>query len=179
MKIPDIPLTNPVSLDGKNLKDFFYLACGEEERLKMLDGEEVTEFIDLQKNKYEKDPKEKDGMKESLIEAQNTELRWSQLDDLCHVECKISFGGFNPPPPHRRLLGDLVYLEVQLPGNEEMVHITAIPTGFYVNRSKGGKFDPSPSAEPCFSHELLDCLLQKSDSLRHAWVSLDSLWNIG
>lgn len=175
MKIPDIPLNNPVSLNGRNLKDFFYLACGEEQRLKLLDGGEATQFIDLQKNKMEKDDNGKDVITDSLVEAQNTQLRWSQLDDLCHVECTIAFGGFNPPPSHRRLLGDLAYLEVQLPGNEEKVHITATPTGFYVNRSKGGKFDPSPSAEPCFSHELLDCLLQKSNSLRHAWVSLNTL----
>jgi len=69
----------------------------------------------------------------------------------------------------------LAYVQVNLPAGEGVVHITAIPTGFYINRSSssgGGvvTFDPSPAAQPCFSHEILDCLLQKSSSLRIAWA---------
>lgn len=156
------------------MKDFFYLTCGEEERLKILNGEAPSKFIDLQKSRKESEATDK-GEKEDeanvTAEAQSMALRWSELDDLCNVKCKISYGGFNPPPSHRRLLGDLAYLEVQLPGGEDNIHITAIPAGFYVNRSSTRKFDPAPSSDPCFSHELLDCLLQKSKSLRSAWVS--------
>lgn len=170
MKIPDFELNKPVSLNGRNIKDFFYLACGEEDRLKMLNGEDTSKYINLEKSKGQ-DGFEKDIVKNKLTEAQNSEVRWAELDDLCHVTCKISFGGFNPPPSHRRLYGDLAYLEADLPDNEGKIHVTAIPVGFYVNRSSGTKFDPSPAADPCFSHELLDCLLQHSNSLRCAWVS--------
>jgi protein TIF31 len=58
--------------------------------------------------------------------------------------------------------------------------VTAIPTGFYVNQSitepPNVKFDPSPDPDaPCFSHSLLDCLLQANESLRTAWqLALDS-----
>ena len=171
MTLCDFPLNKPVSVNGSNLKDFFYLTCGEEERLKILDGDELSDLIDLRKNVDDDDDSGKKNVKSSIVEAQNVALRWSELDDLCHIRCTISFGGFNPPPTHRRLVGDLAYLEVELPGNEGKINITAIPTGFYVNRSSGKKFDPSPAVESCFSHELLDCLLQKSNSLRHAWVS--------
>jgi hypothetical protein len=172
MKLLDIPLDKPVSLNGKNLKDFFYLSCGEEERLNMLDGGGKNDYIDLQKQKSVNGDDDKSNDDNLTSEAQDVALRWSELDDRCHVKCTISFGGFNPPPAHRCLLGDLAYLEVELPGNEEKIHITAIPAGFYVNLSTGNKFNPAPASQHCFSHELLDCLLQKSSTLRSAWVSI-------
>ena len=60
-------------------------------------------------------------------------------------------------------MGDLAYLEVSIEG-EPTVFITAVSTGFYVNKSTHASFDPAPAAEPCFSHELLDCLLMVSSS---------------
>lgn len=169
MKLPDIGLKNPVKLDGQNLKDFIYLSCGEEERLKMLEGEDMSQFISLQ-NEKDKDAKDQADEKDPVVEAQNVALRWSQLDDLCHINCSITFGGFNPPPANRLLLGDLAYLEIELPDEGEKFHVTAFPSGFYVNRSNDRNFDPAPANDPCFSHELLDCLLQRSSSLRQAWV---------
>jgi protein TIF31 len=175
MKIPEFSLSKPVSVDGRNLKDFFYLACGEEERLKFKDGEDMADYINLQKKKQTDeaaDDNSKDDAKIVMAESQSVEERWNEIDDLCRVNCSISYCGFNPPPPHRRLLGDLAYLEVQFPADDEKVYVTAIPAGFYINTSTIETFNPAPASQACFSHELLDCLLQKSNSLRYAWVSL-------
>jgi protein TIF31 len=96
----------------------------------------------------------------------------NELEEKTKVKCSIRFSGFHPPPRFRRLMGDLCYLEVTIPG-EPILNITAVPTGFYVNRSSivngSYKFNPSPAAKHFFSHELLDCLLQASDSVRSAW----------
>ncbi len=144
LDLPNFSLDDPVELDTKKFEDFFYLACGEEDkgRAKKMD----------------------DKLSQRLCE----------LDNKCRIDCKISFGGFNPPPMRRKLLGDLAYLEVTLPGSDGSVHITAISAGFYVNKTSDTesekKFDPSPASNPCFSHELLDCILMRSKSLRYAWV---------
>ena len=131
LKLPE----TPVDVDTTKLVDFFRLACGE--------GEEK----DIDK----------------VATTNNFKGEFQQLDDRCHVKCDISFGGFNPPPAKRQLLGDLAYLEVLLPGAETPIHLTVIPTGFYVNKTSSSegvmKFNASPATEPCFSHELLDCLL--------------------
>ena len=177
MKIPDYPLNKPVSVNGNNLKDFFYLACGEEERLNILQGQGNSKFINLQKindpNNYGKDV-----VKPEMSKAQIDELRWGELDDLCHIKCTITYSGFNPPPSHRLLYGDLAYLEVLLPDTQTKIHVTATHIGFYINRSSFSKFDPKPTSDPCFSHTLLDCLLKYSTSLRCAWVRLDSLLSL-
>ncbi|CAI4047942.1 translation initiation factor 3 subunit CLU1 SKDI_13G1460 [Saccharomyces kudriavzevii IFO 1802] len=54
----------------------------------------------------------------------------------------LSFAAYNPVPPFYRSKGHLFYLQiVTLEG--ENFYITAIPSGFYVNRSNSTKFDPS------------------------------------
>jgi protein TIF31 len=175
LKIPLFPMSEPVQIDGKNLEDFFYLACGEEERLALVTGKDYA----LQSlEALEKDGKQsnlKNDKKSKAATAHELAKHLVRLGKKCQIDCTISFGGFNPPPAYRKMLGDLAYFEVTLPGGEGVVHITAIPTGFYVNQSyhSDGKlvFNSSPASQPCFSHELLDCLLQKSPSLRSAWVS--------
>ncbi|KAJ6385363.1 hypothetical protein OIU77_028523 [Salix suchowensis] len=56
----------------------------------------------------------------------------------------IIFSSFNPPPSHRRLVGDLIYLDVvTLEGNK--CCITGTTKMFYVNSSTGNVLDPRPS----------------------------------
>jgi hypothetical protein len=108
--------------------------------------------------------------------------------------------GWNPPPPPRKLKGDLLYLEV-ITANEGTFYITAVAryvifmlsleclsricanvlccvilfcpclSGFYVSKSNRGHFDPSPAANHHFSHELLTLLLSASATFRAAWAA--------
>ncbi len=98
-----------------------------------------------------------------------TERALYDLNEASCVQCTVRHSGYHPPPAHRRTLGDLAYIECTLPGGST-VHITAFPRGFYVNRSTSSSFNPSPAKEACYSHTLLDCLLQHSKSLREAWL---------
>jgi protein TIF31 len=176
------PVGKSVALDGKNLKDFFYLACGEDPALYSEDA--VKNANSKKENGSKKSKKKNKKHKEEDEEAETDDLsaeaairevipRLNILEEKTRVKCTIRLSGFHPPPPPRRLMGDLSYLEISLPGEKDVIHITAIPTGFYVNRSSSAdsvpKFDPSPAVKPCFSHELLDCLLQCSFSLSTAW----------
>jgi protein TIF31 len=186
--IPVYPHNQPLSPNTKDLKHFFYYACGEEPALYADDGNDIV-ALDGSNNlgsKSKKKNKKKNTVKnnqsgendeegntaEQLVKELLPQL--NALEERTRVQCFIRFSGFHPPPQFRRLMGDLAYLEVTLPGGGETVHITATPMGFFVNRSSSingaYKSDPRPAPKSCFSHELLDCLLQYSSSVVDAWT---------
>ena len=95
------------------------------------------------------------------------------LNETVRISTTLRLSGYHPPPAHRRVLGDLAYLEATMPDGST-VHVTAFALGFYVNKSNSSGFDPTPNARlsgACYSHALLDCLLQRSKPLRIAWSS--------
>lgn len=79
----------------------------------------------------------------------------------------IAFSGWNPPPPQRKAQGDLFYIEVD--SGDGVFQVTAIASGFFVNRSTKSRFDPRPAEQACFSHELLVTILGHSASIRNYW----------
>ncbi|CAL0310303.1 unnamed protein product [Lupinus luteus] len=82
----------------------------------------------------------------------------SPLKDIKCVE-SIVFSSFNPPPSYRRLVGDLIYLDVlTLEGNKFC--ITGSTKVFYVNSSSANILDPMPS-KATFEASTLVVLLQK------------------
>ena len=52
------------------------------------------------------------------------------------VQCLkvLTYSGWNPPPGHRKLHGDLIYLYV-VTLEDKRYHITASSRGFYINQS--------------------------------------------
>ncbi|KAJ3083536.1 Intracellular distribution of mitochondria [Quaeritorhiza haematococci] len=92
------------------------------------------------------------------------------------TQCVRSFvvSPWNPPPPPRRLAGDIMYIIVTtLEG--DVLHITCSASGFYISNSSGnaelgGVFDPTPRAQKsCFSHTLPGCLSQASPAFAVAF----------
>jgi protein TIF31 len=176
------------AVDGApNLKNFFYYVSGEDPSL--YDGAIPVTTKDGTKSQKKKH-KSKSKSKAEALSADEDEVeqeddltpeeailkllpRWNELDYQTKVPISVQYGGFHPPPTGRRLLGDLAYLEVRM-NDDAVIHITATPTGFYVNNcsitQKLHHFDPSPAADSCFSHTLLDCLLLVSDSFCEAWT---------
>ncbi|XP_026663446.1 clustered mitochondria protein-like isoform X2 [Phoenix dactylifera] len=80
------------------------------------------------------------------------------------IKCveSIVFSSFNPPPTYRRLVGDLIYIDVvTLEGNKFC--ITGTSKAFYVNFSTGNILDPRPS-KPAYEASTLIGLLQKISS---------------
>ncbi|XP_065003313.1 clustered mitochondria protein isoform X4 [Musa acuminata AAA Group] len=77
------------------------------------------------------------------------------------IKCveSIVYSTFNPPPSYRRLVGDLIYMDVvSLEGKKYC--ITGTTRGFYVNCSTRSSLDPSPS-KPAREASTLIGLLQK------------------
>ncbi|KAH9621361.1 hypothetical protein KSS87_005683 [Heliosperma pusillum] len=77
------------------------------------------------------------------------------------IKCieSLVFSSLNPPPTYRRLVGDLIYLDViTLEGSNFCV--TGTTQGFYVNSTAGNCLDPKP-AKSSFEATTLIGLLQK------------------
>ena len=196
-RLPLITTEDQFHVDGTNVVDFYNLSCGENEDLDKLLADRKMDKEDEQKKK-----KKSSGVNGSInaFEEKETErpsmsvylAEMSKLDAECKTNWRIQYSGFHPPPAHRRMLGDLAYLEVIPPtvAHREMdndallteaqsrgvIHITACAAGFYVNRTAVGVgvrkgFNPSPAEDSCYSHCLLDCVLQRSELFRKAWVS--------
>ncbi|CAJ1907402.1 unnamed protein product [Cylindrotheca closterium] len=179
MKLPTYPNVGSTIVNSKDLKNFYYHACGENPDLYLADVSKLTpQFENGSKKKKGKKGKgqaqngnEKEAEEEVQVEREMREIipKLNRLEETTKLDCSIRFSAFHPPPRSRKMLGDLAYLEVKPPGESNSIHITAIPTGFYVNKSTDTKFDPSPAPKAFFSHELLDCLLQASSSFFTAW----------
>lgn len=81
---------------------------------------------------------------------------------------------WNPPPPHRRTQGDLLYISfTSLEG--DLYHITGHIKGFYVSRSTNQKFDPTPkNPQKLPTHSLLTLLQSLSAQFSNTFASLHS-----
>ncbi|VVB05448.1 unnamed protein product [Arabis nemorensis] len=90
----------------------------------------------------------------------------SPTEEIKCVE-NIVFSSFNPPPSHRRLVGDLIYLDVvTLEGNKYC--ITGTTKAFYVNSSSENVLDPRPSKSG-FEATLIGLLQKLSSKFKKAF----------
>ena len=82
-----------------------------------------------------------DTRKRSIAEI---ERALHDLNEATRVHATVRMSGYHPPPPHRRVLGDLAYFEATFPDGS-VAHLTGFSHGFYVNRSTSTRFDPTPA----------------------------------
>ncbi|TNN07555.1 Protein clueless isoform 1 [Schistosoma japonicum] len=89
------------------------------------------------------------------------------------VKCvrQLNYSNWNPPPPARRLLGDLIYLSFHTL-EDKRYHITACPRGFYVNMSTDDQFNPHPIQHAYVAHSLIDLLRQLSPGFKRNFECL-------
>lgn len=86
---------------------------------------------------------------------------WSSGPSCTPLVHFITLSGF-APPPQAQLSGDLFYLHAKTLENNDL-HITASPTGFFLNQSKINSYNPSPvTGKPVYS-SLLDLLCACSE----------------
>ncbi|KAL0397533.1 UNVERIFIED_CONTAM: Clustered mitochondria protein [Sesamum calycinum] len=86
------------------------------------------------------------------------------------IKCveSVVFSSFNPPPSHRRLCGDLIYLDVvTLEGNKYC--ITGTTKAFYVNSSTGNILDPRPHKAASEATSLVGLLQKVSPKFKKAF----------
>ncbi|KAM3686284.1 hypothetical protein ACJW31_11G186900 [Castanea mollissima] len=106
------------------------------------------------------------GFMEDVAGSLNNLLSSSSTEIKC-VE-SIVFSSFNPPPSYRRLVGDLIYLDVvTLEGNKFC--ITGTTKMFYVNSSPGNSLDPRPSKTSSEATTLVGLLQKISSKFKKAF----------
>lgn len=97
----------------------------------------------------------------------------SSNPQVCSVKILI-LSHWNPPPPHRRTQGDLMYISFTS-SEGELHHITGHIKGFYVSRSTNQKFDPtSKNPQKLPTHSLLTLLQSLSPAVQKAFTSTSS-----
>ncbi|KAL0006693.1 hypothetical protein SO802_008195 [Lithocarpus litseifolius] len=106
------------------------------------------------------------GFMEDVAGSLNNLLSSSSTEIKC-VE-SIVFSSFNPPPSYRRLVGDLIYLDVvTLEGNKFCM--TGATKMFYVNSSPGNSLDPRPSKTSSEATTLVGLLQKISSKFKKAF----------
>ncbi|KAM4616138.1 clustered mitochondria protein homolog [Polymixia lowei] len=83
----------------------------------------------------------------------------------------LSLSCWNPPPGHRKLQGDFLYITVvTLEGRR--YDITSCPRGFFLNRSTEDVFDPRPAQSSPVCHSFTDLLCHISPTFKQALTTL-------
>eukprot|EP00096_Caligus_rogercresseyi_P001416 TRINITY_DN1226_c0_g1_i1.p1 TRINITY_DN1226_c0_g1~~TRINITY_DN1226_c0_g1_i1.p1 ORF type:complete len:1301 (+),score=495.78 TRINITY_DN1226_c0_g1_i1:192-4094(+) len=93
--------------------------------------------------------------------------------DMSKLSCLkvLTTSDWNPPPGHRRLHGDLMYLHV-ITLEEKKYFITASTRGFYINSSTEDELNSKPASPSHLSHSLIDLLGQVSPLFKKNFASL-------
>lgn len=117
----------------------------EKEALKEAESEEKPKKLEINVTDEEKSHFNK-LVHEIFGAVQNSSVSNVNLTDtgvITPLLRSLNLSPYNPVPSFYRTKGHLLYLQVvTLEG--ESLQITAVPSGFYVNRSTVSKFDPSP-----------------------------------
>lgn len=90
----------------------------------------------------------------------------------------VGLSPWNPPPYHLRQKGHLLYLQATTLEGEQF-QITSHVSGFYVNKSTNGRFDPTPRTAPKShaAHSLLALISDLSPSFEPAFEKLQEYNN--
>lgn len=92
----------------------------------------------------------------------------------------LTFSGWNPPPAHRVLQGDIAYLRLETV-EKQVFHITCSPQGFYVNQTtenadrSPGVFNPKPHVNAAYKavhHSLVQLVAAVSPSFKNNYTKL-------
>lgn len=96
-----------------------------------------------------------------------------QAKDLKIPQCVkvLTTSGWNPPPGHRKLHGDLMYLHV-ITLEDKHHHISACPRGFFVNQSTEDIFNPRPASPSHLCHSLVELLSQISPGFKRNFAAM-------
>ncbi|KAK2837331.1 hypothetical protein Q5P01_014543 [Channa striata] len=85
----------------------------------------------------------------------------------------LSLSCWNPPPGHRKLQGDFMYITVvTLEGRR--YDITSCPKGFFLNKSTEDMFDPRPAQSSPVYHCFTDLLCHISTAFKESFATLKS-----
>ncbi|XP_070689423.1 clustered mitochondria protein homolog [Pempheris klunzingeri] len=94
----------------------------------------------------------------------------SQPETSSHMR-DMSLSCWNPPPGHRKLQGDFLYITV-VTMEGRRCDITSCPKGFFLNRSTEEVFDPRPAQSSSVCHCFTDLLCHISPAFKQTFTTL-------
>ncbi|CAG9824450.1 unnamed protein product [Phaedon cochleariae] len=96
-----------------------------------------------------------------------------QMKDQKMPQCVkvLTTSAWNPPPGHRKIHGDLMYLYV-VTLEDKHYHISACSRGFYINQSAAEEFNPKPASPSHLCHSLIELLNQISPQFKRNFALL-------
>ncbi|KAJ8927906.1 hypothetical protein NQ314_019536 [Rhamnusium bicolor] len=96
-----------------------------------------------------------------------------QLKDQKVPQCVkvLTTSAWNPPPGHRKIHGDLMYLYV-VTLEDKHYHISACSRGFYINQSGAEDFNPKAASPSHLCHSLIELLNQISPQFKRNFALL-------
>ncbi|OAD58294.1 hypothetical protein WN48_00173 [Eufriesea mexicana] len=83
----------------------------------------------------------------------------------------LTTSGWNPPPGHRKLHGDLLYLHV-VTLEDKQYYLTACARGFFLNQSTKEVFNPKPATPSHLCHSLIELLNQLSPAFKRGFAAM-------
>ncbi|XP_037536384.1 clustered mitochondria protein homolog [Nematolebias whitei] len=83
----------------------------------------------------------------------------------------LALSCWNPPPGHRKLQGDFLYITV-VTAEGRRCDITSCPKGFFLNRSTEDAFDPRPAQSSPVCHCFTDLLCHISPAFKQTFTTL-------
>ncbi|XP_047447162.1 clustered mitochondria protein homolog [Mugil cephalus] len=83
----------------------------------------------------------------------------------------LSLSCWNPPPGHRKLQGDFLYITV-VTMEGRRCDVTSCPKGFFLNRSTEDMFDPRPVQSSPVCHCFTDLLCHVSPAFKQTFTTL-------
>ncbi|XP_070821605.1 clustered mitochondria protein homolog [Chaetodon trifascialis] len=83
----------------------------------------------------------------------------------------LSLSCWNPPPGHRKLQGDFMYITV-VTMEGRRCDVTSCPKGFFLNRSTEDVFDPRPAQSSPVCHSFPDLLCHISPAFKQTSTTL-------
>ncbi|XP_017269380.1 clustered mitochondria protein homolog [Kryptolebias marmoratus] len=83
----------------------------------------------------------------------------------------LALSCWNPPPGHRKLQGDFMYITV-VTTEGRRCDITSCPKGFFLNRSTEDAFDPRPAQSSPVCHCFTDLLCHISPAFKQTFTTL-------
>ncbi|XP_013869880.1 clustered mitochondria protein homolog [Austrofundulus limnaeus] len=83
----------------------------------------------------------------------------------------LALSCWNPPPGHRKLQGDFMYIAV-VTAEGRRCDITSCPKGFFLNRSTEDAFDPRPAQSSPVCHCFTDLLCHISPAFKQTFTAL-------
>lgn len=89
----------------------------------------------------------------------------------------LTLSCWNPPPGHRKLQGDFLYITV-LTMEGRRFDITSCPKGFFLNRSTEEVFDPRPAQSSPVCHCFTDLLCYISQAFKQSFTTLKTRFHL-